>query len=45
MPMEQKAYAFDWSRFVIDLLPLLVEALPTNRAAELEMYIDPHLVG
>ncbi|HZV07177.1 MAG TPA: hypothetical protein VE999_18995 [Gemmataceae bacterium] len=44
MPMEHKAYAFDWSRFEIDLLPLLVKALTTNDTAELDRYIDRHLL-
>jgi hypothetical protein len=43
MPMEHKAYAFDWARFDLDLHPLLVEALTTNETAGLEAYIAQHL--
>jgi hypothetical protein len=43
MPMEHKAYAFEWSRFELDLYALLVEALTADDTAKLEMYIDRHL--
>src|SRR5262245_18717762 len=43
MPMEHQAYAFDWSRFEFDLLPVLVGALTANNSAELETYIGRHL--
>jgi hypothetical protein len=43
MPMEHKAYAFDWSRFEADLLPVLVRALTADDPAELAAYIDLHL--
>jgi hypothetical protein len=43
MPMEHKAYAFDWTRFEFDLNPLLVQALTDDDPAELEAYIDEHL--
>jgi hypothetical protein len=42
MPMEHKAYAFDWSRFELDLHPLLVDALAADDPAGLEAYIDRH---
>jgi hypothetical protein len=41
--MEHKAYAFDWSRFEIDLLPLLVEALIRDDTEVLEAFIDRSL--
>jgi hypothetical protein len=43
MPMEHKAYAFDWSRFEFDLHPLLVDALAAHDTTGLEAYIDQHL--
>jgi hypothetical protein len=43
MAMEHKAYAFDWSRFEIDLHPLLTQALATEDPAALEAYIGRHL--
>ena len=43
MPMEHKAYAFDWSRFEFDLHPVLVGALARDDTAGLEAYIDQHL--
>jgi hypothetical protein len=42
MPMEHKAYAFDWSAFEFDLHPLLDDALTANATAELEAFIDQH---
>lgn len=42
MSLEHKAYAFDWTRFEFDLLPILTAALATNDATELEKYIDLH---
>jgi hypothetical protein len=42
MPMEHKAFAFDWPRFERDLYPLLVEALAADDPAGLEAYIDRH---
>jgi hypothetical protein len=41
--MEHKAYAFDWSRFELELHPLLLEALTASDTAELEAFIDQHL--
>lgn len=43
MPMEHRAYAFDWLRFESDLYLLLVGALAANDPIELEAYIDQHL--
>lgn len=43
MPMEHKAYAFDWSRFEFDLHPLLVEALTANDTSGLEVFIEQQL--
>jgi hypothetical protein len=40
MPMEHKAYAFDWTRFEFELRPLLVEALTANETFGLEAFID-----
>lgn len=43
MPMEHKAYAFDWTRFESELHPLLVAALTANETAGLALFIDQHL--
>jgi hypothetical protein len=43
MPMEHKAYAFDWSAFEFDLHPMLVAALTAKNTAALAAYIDEHL--
>jgi hypothetical protein len=43
MPMEHKAYAFDWPRFGLELHEQLVDALAANDTAELEAFIDRHI--
>lgn len=43
MAMDHKAFAFDWSRFQCDLYPLLVDALVTGGADDLEAFVDQHL--
>ena len=42
MSMDHKAYAFNWTRFDLDLHPLLVDALAANDTTELEAFTDQH---
>lgn len=40
--MEHRAFAFDWTAFEADLLPLIVSALEADDGRPLASYIDAH---
>jgi hypothetical protein len=42
MSMEHKAFAFDWSAFEKELLPVLMDALATGDASSLACFVDEH---
>jgi hypothetical protein len=43
MPMDHKAYRFNWPSFDLDLRGILTQALADNNPAALEAYINEHL--